>query len=133
MRRMPQQQYPNSYVRRERDPRAARLQLLLFACCLTLAVGFIFAVRQQMSAVEYGYKTETLRREREQLLDEQRRLRLAVGERSSPARLEQAAHELGMQAARAEQIENLASHRATEQQDSHVFVGTATAGSVLHR
>src|SRR5256714_3162029 len=122
MRRVPQQ-YPNPYVRRERDPRAARRQVLLLAGCLVLAGGFVFAARQQILAVEYGYKTESLRRERDQLLDEQRRLLFAVGESSSPARLEQAARELGMQPARAEQIETVAARPA-----ARVFVGTAAAG-----
>jgi cell division protein FtsL len=134
MRRVPQQ-YPNPYVRRERDPRAARRQMLLLACCLVLAGGFVFAARQQILAVEYGYKTEALRREREQLLDEQRRLLLAVEESSSPAQLEQAARELGMQPARAEQIEAVATRRAPEEprRGGHVLVGAATAGAVLRR
>ena len=134
MRRVPQQ-YPNPYVRRERDPRAARRQVLLLAGCLALAGGFVFAARQQILAVEYGYKTEALRREREQLLDEQRRLLLAVEESSSPAQLEQAARELGMQPARAEQIEAAAARRAPEEprRGGHVLVGAATAGTVLRR
>ena len=133
MRRVPQQ-YPNPYVRRERDPRAARRQMLLLACCLVLAGGFVFAARQQILAVEYGYKTEALRREREQLLDEQRRLLLAVEESSSPAQLEQAARELGMQPARAEQIEAAAARRAPEpQHGGRVLVGAATAETVLRR
>src|SRR5919202_23277 len=113
MRRVPQQ-YPNPCVRRERDPRAARRQMFLLAGCLALAVGFIYAVRQQILAVEYGYKTEALRREREQLLDERKRLLLAVEESSSPAQLEQAARGLGMRPARAEQIEPAAARRAPE-------------------
>ena len=134
MRRVPQQ-YPNPYVRRERDPRDARRQVLLLAGCLVLAGGFVFAARQQILAVEYGYKTEALRREREQLLDEQRRLLLAVEESSSPAQLEQAARELGMQPARAEQIEAAAARRAPEEprRGGHVLVGAATAGTVLRR
>ena len=134
MRRVPQQ-YPNPYVRRERDPRAARRQMLLLASCLVLASGFVFAARQQILAVEYGYKTEALRREREQLLDEQRRLLLAVEESSSPAQLEQAARELGMQPARAEQIEAAAARRAPEEprRGGHVLVGAATAVTVLRR
>ena len=134
MRRVPQQ-YPNPYVRRERDPRAARRQVLLLAGCLVLAGGFVFAARQQILAVEYGYKTEALRREREQLLDEQRRLLLAVEESSSPAQLEQAGRELGMQPARAERIEAAAARRAPEEphRGGHVLVGAATAGIVLRR
>ena len=125
MRRVPQQ-YPNPHVRRERDPRAARRQRLLLLGCLALACGFIYAVRQQVSAVDYGYRTEALRREREQLLDEQRKLRLALEESSSPARLEAAGRELGMQPARAAQIEAVNT-------GAGVLVGTASAGAALRR
>ena len=132
MRRVPQQ-YPGPRVRRGRDPRAARRQMLLLAGCLVLAAGFVYAVRQQVLAVDYGYKTEALRRERERLLDEQRRLLLAVEESSSPAQLEQAARELGMQPARAAQIEPAAPRREQgPARGGRVFVA-ATAGAVMRR
>ena len=132
MRRVPQQ-YPRPYVRRERDPRAARRQMMLLAGCLVLAAGFVYAVRQQVAAKDYGYKTEALRRDREQLLDEQRRLLLAVEESSSPAQLEQAARGLGMQPARAAQIEAAAPQREQGQpRGGRVFVA-ATAGTVMRR
>jgi cell division protein FtsL len=126
MRRVPQS-YPNTRVRRERDPRASRRQTLMLASCLLLACGFVFAVSRQILAVEYGYKTEALRREREQLIDEQRRLLLAVEENSSPAQLEQAARELGMQPATAAQIEAAATERAPVEshRGARVAVGTA--------
>jgi uncharacterized protein HemX len=133
MRRMPQQ-YPRPYVRRERDPRAARRQLMLLVGCLALAAGFVYAVRQQVAAKDYGYKTEALRRERERLLDEQRRLLLAVEESSSPAQLEQAARELGMQPARAAQIEAAAPQREqTQARGGRVFVAATTAAAVMRR
>jgi hypothetical protein len=94
-----------------------------------VACGFIYAVRQQVLAFDYGYKAEALRREREELLDEQRHLLLAVQENSSPARLEEAGRELGMQPARAAQIE---AARGTRH-EAGVFVGTASAGGVLRR
>ena len=131
MRRVPQQ-YPNPYVRRERDPRATRRQVLLLTGCLALACGFIYAVRQQVLAYDYGYKAEALRREREELIDEQRRLLLEVEESSSPARLEEAGRELGLQPARAAQIETTAAARGTRR-EAGVFVGTASAGAVLRR
>ncbi|HEV2860255.1 MAG TPA: cell division protein FtsL [Pyrinomonadaceae bacterium] len=130
MRRLPQQ-YPNPYVRRERDPRALRRQTILLAGCLVLAAGFVAAVRQQIVALDYGYKTEALRREREQLLDEQRRLLLELGKRSSPEQLERAARELGMQPTRSAQIEPVAHAPAAGGEGS--FVGAATAGGVLRR
>lgn len=138
MRRVPQS-YPNTRVRRTEDPRAARRQKLLLAGCLVLACGFIFAVRQQIMAVEYGYKTEALRREREQLLDEQRRLLLAVEENSSPAQLGEAARNLGMQPATAAQIEAAVPERAPAHvnEETHrgarVSLGAAAAGAVMRR
>jgi cell division protein FtsL len=137
MRRVPQS-YPNTRVRRTADPRASRRQKLLLAGCLVLAFGFVFAVSRQILAVEYGYKTEALRREREQLLDEQRRLLLAVEENSSPVHLEQAARELGMQPATAAQIEASARESVPERpaEESHraarVGLGAAAA-SVIRR
>ena len=124
MRRLPQQ-YPNPHVRRQRDPRAARRQAILLVGCLVLACGFIYAVRQQILAVDYGYKTEALRREREELLDEQRKLKLALEESSSPAKLEEAGRELGMQPARAAQIEAPRGPVAA----TGVFVGAAVGVS----
>lgn len=134
MRRVPQS-HPNTRVRRTTDPRAARRQKLLLAGCLVLACGFVFAVRQQIRAVEYGYKTEALRREREQLLDEQRRLLLAVEESSSPAQLEQAARDLGMQPATAAQIESAAPERVAEapHRVARLAVGAAAASAVMRR
>ena len=127
MRRMPQQ-YANPHLRRERDPRAFRRQACLLVSCLALAAGFVLAVRQQIVAVEYGYKTEALRRERENLLDEQRRLKLALEERSSPAQLDSAARGMGLQPARAMQIEAGASRPAR-----NALIGAATTGGVLRR
>jgi uncharacterized protein HemX len=130
MRRMPQQ-YANSHLRRERDPRAARRQICLLVSCLVLAAGFVLAVRQQIVALQYGYKTEALRREQEQLLDEQRKLLLALEQISSPAQLEAAAREMGLQPARAAQIENAAAAR--REPGAASLVGAATAGGVLRR
>jgi hypothetical protein len=127
MRRLPQQ-YPNPHVRRQRDPRAARRQAILLVGCLVLACGFICAVRQQILAVDYGYKTEVLRREREELLDEQHKLKLALEESSSPAKLEEAGRELGMQPARAAQIGTAPRGQGAE---PGVFVGAA--GAALRR
>jgi hypothetical protein len=98
--------------------------------CLVLACGFLYAVRQQILAVDYGYKTEALRREREELLDEQRKLKLALEESSSPAKLEEAGRELGMQPARSAQIEAESGGRRAA---PGVFVGTASAGAALGR
>ncbi|HEY0547890.1 MAG TPA: hypothetical protein VGC91_21100 [Pyrinomonadaceae bacterium] len=96
MRRLPLNQ-PNFTIHRERDGRAlSRLALLLFSGLL-LAGGFIFAAGQHFAAVRYGYQGEKLRHEREQLIEEQRRLMLEREQASAPARLEGEARRLGLQ------------------------------------
>jgi cell division protein FtsL len=104
MRRIPSKNH-NYTIHRERDHDALlRLAALLF-CGLIAAGGFVYAAGQHFAAVRIGYQNETLRRAREQLLEEQRRLMLEREEAASPMRLERAARELGMQPIRASQIE----------------------------
>ncbi|MBD0370648.1 MAG: cell division protein FtsL [Pyrinomonadaceae bacterium] len=130
MRRLPPGQ-PNFAVRRERDHRAlARLVLLLF-CGLVLSGGFVFAAGQRFSAVRYGYKSEELRRERERLLEEQRRLILAREQATSPARLESAARAIGMQPVRASQVETGAAR--TESGQSSSTTALAVSSATLNR
>jgi cell division protein FtsL len=125
MRRLPPDQ-PNFVVRRERDRRAlARLVLLLF-CGLMLSGGFVFAAGQRFSAVRYGYRSEELRRERERLLEEQRRLILAREHATSPARLESAARAIGMQPVRPSQVEAMATSESAQSASTALAVSSAT-------
>jgi cell division protein FtsL len=95
MKRVPSKQR-NSRIHRDRDVRAlSRLALLLF-CGLILASGFVFAAQQHFAAVQYGYKSEGLRREREKLLQEQQHLMLKKEQAFAPARLESEARGLGL-------------------------------------
>ena len=93
MQRLPSSQQ-NTRVRRERDYRALSRLVLLLGCGLALAVGFVFAARQHFEAVQFGYRSESLRNEREQLLAEQQRLLLEKEQASAPDRLESAARPL---------------------------------------
>ena len=103
MNRFPEQQ-KNTRVRRSRDVTAlSRLALLLF-CGLVLAGGFVFAAQQHFAAVQYGYKSESLRNERKQLIEDNQRLALEKELVSTPAKLEPAARHLGLQSATAGQI-----------------------------
>ena len=105
MKRVPSKQR-NSRIVHDRDPRAlSRLALLLF-CGLVLASGFVFAARQHFAAVQYGYQSEGLRRERDRLLQEQQHLLLRKEQAYAPARLESEARELGLRPVAASQFEN---------------------------
>ncbi len=103
MRRVPSKQ-PNSRIHRDRDVRAlSRLGLLLF-CGLVLATGFVFAAQQHFAAVEYGYKSESLRLERDKLLEEKQQLLLKKEQAFAPARLASQARELGLRPLQASQV-----------------------------
>lgn len=103
MQRLPSSQQ-NTRVRRERDYRALSRLVLLLGCGLALAVGFVFAARQHFEAVQFGYRSESLRNEREQLLAEQQRLLLEKEQASAPDRLEYAARQLGLKPLKAGQV-----------------------------
>jgi hypothetical protein len=103
MKREPSKQ-PNSTIHRDRDVRAlSRLALLLF-CGLVLAGGFVFAAKQHFAAVQYGYQSEGLRREREKLLEEKQHLLLKKEQAFAPARLAIQARKLGLKPLLASQV-----------------------------
>jgi cell division protein FtsL len=106
IRRVPAK-HRNARVAREKDTEAFLRLGLLLVVGLGLTSGFVYAGRQHFAALRYGYETENLRREREQLADQQRRLILQREEAASPVKLEQAAKRLGMQPLQAAQIDPL--------------------------
>lgn len=103
MRRLPSNR-KNFTVHRERDMRALSRLALLLACGLILAGGFVYAAGQHFAAVQYGYKSETLRLEHAQLLEEQRRLMLEREQAATPEHLGAAARGIGMQSIQPAQI-----------------------------
>lgn len=103
MKRFPQQNF-NHGVRRERDTRALRRQLVMLVCGLVMAGGFVVAAGQHFAAVRYGYDGEKLRAERARLMEEQQQLILQINAATAPASLDRAARQIGMQPARPSQI-----------------------------
>lgn len=95
----------NSTPHREADRRAIVRLGAVFVCGLILTVGFICAAAQRTAAVRHGYRSEELRREKAQLLAEQRRLMLALTEAQSPQQLEQSARAIGLEPARSSQLD----------------------------
>jgi len=113
MRRVPSRQR-NSRIHHDRDTRALYRLTLLLLCGLVLAGGFIFAARQHFAAVQFGYKSEGLRREREKLLQEQQHLMLMREQAFAPARLESQARELGLKPLAAGQMETAKAGRQSQ-------------------
>ena len=103
MRRVPST-HLNSQIHRDRDLRALSRLALLLVCGLVLASGFVFAAEQHFAALDYGYKSEGLRRERERLLQEKQQLMLTKEQAFAPARLALQARELGLKPLLASQV-----------------------------
>ena len=103
MRRVPSKQR-NAKIHRDRDLRALSRLALLLLCGLVLASGFVFAAQQHFAAVDYGYKSEELRRERERLVAEQQQRMLKKEQAFAPAQLATQARELGLKPLLASQV-----------------------------
>ena len=103
MKRVPSKQN-NSRIHRDRDVRALSRLALLLICGLVLASGFVFAARQHFAAIDYGYKSEGLRVERDKLLAEKQQLMLQKEQSFAPARLATQARELGLKPILASQV-----------------------------
>jgi cell division protein FtsL len=76
-------------------------------CGLSLAGGFVYAGVQHFAALKLGYETQDMRKIRDSLAEEQRRFLLERESAASPARLERAARQLGMQPMQAAQLDPL--------------------------
>jgi cell division protein FtsL len=113
MRRVPSKQR-NSKIHRDRDIRALSRLALLLLCGLVLASGFVFAAQQHFAAVDYGYKSEELRRERAKLLEEKQQLMLEKEQAFAPARLATQARELGLKPLLASQVGNQKAGRRSQ-------------------
>jgi hypothetical protein len=131
MRRVPSQQL-NSQVHRDRDVRALVRLALLLLCGLFLASGFVFAAQQHFAAIDYGYKSEGLRRERERLLAEKQQLMLKKEQAFAPARLAVRARELGLKPLLASQV-GTQSQRANSRSQSPLASALLTPAASLQR
>jgi len=87
----------NSRVIKITDPKRRR-EMVTFG--ITLAVLFLLAtvyVWQHFSAIEYGYKIEQLKAERDTIAETNRALSLEEASLKDPSRIDRLARELGMQ------------------------------------
>ena len=94
----------NSRLVKVEDPRRAReMKQFSFAlCCLFLLVmGYAL---KHFRAIEYGYKIETLRAQRDGLTEMNRALRLEEASLRDPERIDVMARKLGMQSPQPGQV-----------------------------
>jgi cell division protein FtsL len=95
----------NTRVLRVADPKRRR-ELLSFAFTLSVLLLLVMVyVWQHFSAIEYGYKIEQLKSEREAIMESNRALKLEEASLRDLARIDTLARQMGMQPPSVGQVE----------------------------
>lgn len=94
----------NSRLVKVEDPRRAR-EMRQFGIALACLFMFVMAYAfQHFKAIEYGYKIESLKAQRDGLVEMNRALRLEEASLRDPERIDRMARELGLQSPQAGQV-----------------------------
>jgi cell division protein FtsL len=94
----------NSRLVKVEDPRRAR-ELRQFGIALACLFLFVMAYAfQHFKAIEYGYKIEALKSQRDSLVEANRSLRLEEASLRDPERIDRLAREMGLQSPQAGQV-----------------------------
>lgn len=97
----------NSRLVKVEDPRRAReMRQFAIALCVLFALVMGYAL-QHFRAIEYGYKIEALRIQRDGLLDMNHALRLEEASLRDPERIDVMARKLGLQSTQPGQVMRL--------------------------
>lgn len=97
----------NSRLVRVADPKRRR-ELGLFTIALTMLTLFTFMyLWQHFSSIEYGYKIEALRSQKDRLTDVNKTLRLEEASLKDPERIDAIAKRMGMQMPVAGQVQHM--------------------------
>ena len=95
----------NSRVLRVVDPKRRReLAYFAFTLALLLAISMVY-VWQHFSAIEYGYKIEQLKAEREGIMESNRALKLEESSLRDLSRIDPLARQMGLQPPTVGQVE----------------------------
>ncbi len=97
----------NSRLVRVADPERRRDMRMFLGALAVLFVMFMVFCGQHYSAIEYGYRNESLRQQREQLLESQHQLQLDEAQLREPWRIDELARQMGLQAPLAGQVVRL--------------------------
>jgi cell division protein FtsL len=94
----------NSRLVKVEDPRRTR-EMRQFGIALSCLFLFVMAYAfQHFKAIEYGYKIEALKSQRDGLVEMNRALRLEEASLRDPERIDRMARELGLQSPQAGQV-----------------------------
>lgn len=89
-------QIKNTQVIRRDGKNQTVLVILALALGCVITYGFILAAQKHFSALEIGYKSEELKRERDKLELQQRKLTLEMERKLAPQKLDSKAQQQGL-------------------------------------
>jgi cell division protein FtsL len=94
----------NSRLVKVEDPaRGREMKQFGFALCCLFLLVMTYAF-QHFKAIEYGYKIESMKNQRDRLVDENRDLRLQDASLRDPARIDMLARQMGLQSPQVGQV-----------------------------
>jgi hypothetical protein len=97
----------NSRLVKVADPRRKR-EMKQFVCALVVLFAVVmFYALQHFSAIQYGYKIEALKSQRDTLLEQSRQLKLEDAYLRDPQRIVPVAQQLGLQTPQVGQVMRL--------------------------
>lgn len=100
----------NSRLVRVSDPRRRREIRIFSATMSVLFLLVLFYAWQHFSAVQYGYKIETQKTQRDQLVEQNRTLKLEQAGLRDPERIDNLARKMGLQSPQPGQVVQLENH-----------------------
>lgn len=94
----------NSRLVRVADTKRSR-EMTQFACALALLFALVMVYAwQHFSAIEYGYRIEAMKSQRDSMVETNRALRLEEASLRDPQRIDMLAREMGLQTPKAGQV-----------------------------
>ncbi|MGA8150627.1 MAG: cell division protein FtsL [Terriglobales bacterium] len=118
----------NTRLVKVEDPKRSREMRqfgIALGCLFLLVMTYTW---QHFKAIEYGYKVEALKTQRDSLLEVNRALRLEEASLSSPERIDKLAREYGMQPPQAGQVIRMES---SSPESSTPEMASVAAGSMI--
>ena len=97
----------NSRLMKVADPKRAREMTMFVVSAAILCFCTMIYVWQHLSSIEYGYKIEAQKIERDALLEQNRSLRLEDASLRDPERIDALARRMGMQSPQPGQVQRM--------------------------
>jgi hypothetical protein len=97
----------NSRLVKVADPRRTRDMMMFAASCSLLFLMAMFYAWQHFSAVEYGYRIEQQKAQRESMVELNRELRLEEAALRDPERIDVLARRMGLQSPEVGQVQRI--------------------------